>query len=229
MELIDYWISDMKFNWRKFLSNKKNYLELIFGILFFVFVSFLFKKYLIEYEKIQGIQLNDILLNYFQPADVSLFIFVILYTVIFYNYIFLFAYPRMLVCFFIFYTSCLLVRFILLSYIHLEPPMFYQEFSDPILSSSTYSGFHITKDLFFSGHMVTAFSSYFTMPNLIIKRIFLILSIVLAVLLVIQHVHYSIDILGAYIAVFLVYRVYYEKVYKNSKFNYQYSKEIIHQ
>jgi hypothetical protein len=102
----------------------------------------------------------------------------------------------------------------------------YQEFSDPIVSSSTYEGIKITKDLFFSGHMVTAFCSYFAMPNRTLKVVFLLGSIALAILLIIQHVHYTIDILGAYVAVFLIYRVYYEKIYNHSKLTYQYSKEI---
>lgn len=227
MEAIDYWCSDFKFNWKKFFSKKVNFLELSFAICYFLLISFLFKKYLVVYETIPGIQLYDVLLNFFKPADVSLYIFVILYTVIFYNYLFLLAYPRMLVCFFIFYSTCLLIRFILLTFINLEPPLMYVEFSDPILSSSTYEGIKITKDLFFSGHMVTAFCAYFAMPNRKIKILYLVASIVLALLLIIQHVHYTIDIVGAYVAVFLIYRVYYEKIYNHSKLSFQYSKEII--
>lgn len=228
MEAIDYWYSDFKYNWKKFLSRKSNFIELIFCILYFLFVSYMFKKYLVVYETIPGIQLYDVLLDFFKPADVSVYIFVILYTVIFYNYLFLLAYPRMLVCFFIFYATCLFIRFILLTFINLEPPLLYQEFSDPILSSSTYEGIKITKDLFFSGHMVTMFCAYFAMPNRWLKYFYLLASIVLAILLLIQHVHYTIDILGAYIAVFLIYRVYYEKIYHHSKSSFQYSKEIIH-
>lgn len=229
MEAIDYWWSDFKFNWKRFISRKNSLFELIFCVALFLFVTILFKKYLVIYESIQGVRLEDILLSNFRASDVSVYIFVILYTVIFYNYIFLLAYPRLLVCFFIFYSTALLIRFILLSFIHLEAPEFYQEFSDPILATSTYNGIKITKDLFFSGHMVTLFCSYFAMPNKTIKLFFLFSSIVLALLLIIQHVHYTIDILGAYIAVYILYRVYFEKVYRNSKFTYQYSKEIINQ
>lgn len=228
MEAVDYWYSDFIFNWKKFLSKRSNFFELLFCIIYFVFISFLFKKYLVVYETIPGIQLYDVLLDIFKPADVSIYIFVLLYTVIFYNYLFLLAYPRMLVCFFIFYSTCLLIRFILLSFINLEPPLLYVEFSDPILSSSTYEGIKITKDLFFSGHMVTMFCAYFAMPNKTIKYLYLIASILLAILLLIQHVHYTIDIIGAYVAVFLIYRVYYEKIYNHSKLSFQYSKEIIH-
>lgn len=228
MEAIDYWFLDLKYNWKKFLSKKGNFIELLFCVLYFLFVSFLFKKYLVVYETIPGIQLYDIMLDFFKPADVSVYIFVLLYTIIFFNYLFLIAYPRMLVCFFIFYATCLLIRFILLSFINLEPPLMYQEFSDPILSSSTYEGIKITKDLFFSGHMVTVFCAYFAMPNRILKFLYLIGSVLLALLLIVQHVHYTIDILGAYVAVFLIYRVYYEKIYNHSKLSFQYSKEIIH-
>jgi hypothetical protein len=227
MVALDYWWSDLKFNWKRFISRKNSLIELVFCIALFVFVTILFKQNLVAYEAIQGIRLDDILLKNFKASDVSVYIFVILYTVVFYNYIFFFAYPRLLICFFIFYSSALLIRFTLLSFIHLEAPEFYQEFSDPILATSTYNGIKITKDLFFSGHMVTIFCCYFAMPNRTIKYLFLACSIVLALLLIIQHVHYTIDLLGAYIAVYILYRVYFNKVYLNSKFTYQYSKEII--
>lgn len=227
MEAIDYWLLDFKANWKKFITKRKNFYELGIAILIFSIVTYLFKKYLVQYEMVQGLRLHDILLEHIQAADVSVWIFVILYTAIFYNYLFLLAYPRILISFFIFYSVCLLLRFIMLSYINLEPPLGYTEFQDPILNFSTYGGHKITKDLFFSGHMITIFASYFAMPNLKLKRIFLVASIVLSILLIIQHIHYTIDILGAYIAVFLIYRVYFEKIYTNSKYNYQYSPEII--
>jgi len=227
MVAIDYWWSDFKYNWKRFISRKNSLIELAFCIALFIFVTILFKNNLVRFEAIQGIRLDDILLKNIAASDVSIYIFVLLYTTIFYNYFFFLAYPRLLVCFFIFYSSALLIRFSLLSVIHLEAPIFYQEFSDPILATSTYNGIKITKDLFFSGHMVTMFCAYFAMPNKTIKRLFLANSIILGVLLLIQHVHYTIDLLGAYIAVYILYRVYFEKVYRNSKFTYQYSKEII--
>lgn len=227
MEALDYWWSDMKFNWKRFISRKNSLIELAFCIALFVFVTILFKRNLVIYEAIQGVRLDDILLKNFRASDVSIYIFVILYTVVFYNYLFLFAYPRLLICFFIFYSSALLIRFTLLSFIHLEAPDFLQYLSDPMLDSVTYNGVKITKDLFFSGHMVTIFCCYFAMPNRKIKLLFLASSIALAILLIIQHVHYTIDLLGAYIAVYILYKIYFNKVYLNSKFTYQYSKEII--
>lgn len=227
MVALDYWWSDLKFNWKRFVSRKNSLVELLFCIALFIFVTILFKKNLVSYEAIQGVKLDDILLNNIKTMDVSIYVFVILYTVVFYNYLFLFAYPRLLVCFFIFYSSALLIRFTLLTFIHLEAPDYLRYLSDPMLDTITYNGYKITKDLFFSGHMVTIFCCYFAMPNRTIKNLFLVGSIALAILLIIQHVHYTIDLLGAYIAVFILYRIYFKKVFLNSKFTYQYSKEII--
>jgi PAP2 superfamily C-terminal len=227
MVALDYWWSDLKFNWKRFVSRKNSLFELIFCIVLFIFTTYLFKTYLVIYEVIPGVRLDDFLLKNIKSVDLSIYVFVILYTVVFYNYLFLFAYPRLLVCFFIFYSTALLIRFTLLSFIHLEAPDFLRYLSDPLLDSITYNGVKITKDLFFSGHMVTIFCCYFAMPNRRIKYIFLACSISLAILLIIQHVHYTIDLLGAYIAVFILYRIYFKKVFLNSKFTYQYSKEII--
>jgi hypothetical protein len=55
----------------------------------------------------------------------------------------------------------------------------------------------ITKDLFFSGHTATmVFVCVFLKRN-IEKKIALILSVLLVILLLIQHIHYTIDVIGA--------------------------------
>lgn len=227
MVALDYWWSDLKFNWKRFISRKNSLFELIFCIILFVCVTMLFKNNLVTYESMPGVRLDDFLLKNIKAINLSIYVFVLLYTVVFYNYLFLFAYPRLLVCFFIFYSTALLIRFTLLSFIHLEAPDYLVYLSDPMLDSVTYNGVKITKDLFFSGHMVTIFCCYFAMPNRTIKYLFLACSIILALMLIIQHVHYTIDLLGAYIAVFILYRIYFKKVFLNSKYTYQYSKEII--
>lgn len=227
MTPLDYWFADFQFNWRKFFSKSRNVVSFILGLLYFVSVTFLFKFHLLELEQVKGVQLEDFLLERIPSYDVSLSIFVILYFTVFYTYIFLLAYPKILQIFIVFYATALLIRFLMLYLIHLEAPIGMIILSDPILSTSTYSGIAITKDLFFSGHMVAVLCSYFTIPNRFLKSIFLLTSVLTGVLLLIQHIHYTIDLLGAIIMVFLLYRVYFRKQWLNSKYSYQYSTQII--
>lgn len=227
MTPIDYWFSDFQYNWKKFFSKKRNVLAFLLGISYFVFVTFLFKFHLLELEEVKGVQLTDYLLQLIPSRDVSFLIFMILYFTVFYTYMFLLAYPKVLQIFIVFYATALLLRFIMLYVVHLEAPFGMIILSDPILSSSTYSGLHITKDLFFSGHMVAVLCSYFTIPNKFLKLVFLVTSVLTALLLVVQHIHYVIDLLGAIIMVYLLYRIYFRKQWLNSKYSYQYSPQII--
>jgi hypothetical protein len=227
MEAVDYWWSDFKFNWKKFISKRSNFVTLGLTLVYFVSITLLFKFKLAEYELIKGVQLTDVVLENLPRYDVSFYVFILLYTTVFYNYLFLAAYPKILEIFLFFYATSLLLRFTLLSLISLEPPIGHIVLLDPFLMKSTYNDLVITKDLFFSGHMVAMLCAYYTIPNRTLKLLYLIGSLVIGILLLIQHIHYVIDILGAVIAVYLLYRIYFRKQWLNSKYSYQYSPEII--
>lgn len=227
MTAVDYWYSDLKYNWKRFFSKKRNIVTLVLTILYFGFVTFLFKTYLVDLEKIEGVQLTDFILDRIPSYDMSFWIFIILYCTVFYNYIFLFAYPKILEIFLFFYATSLLLRFIMLWIVHIEPPHGMIILYDPILSNSTYNGLHITKDLFFSGHMVAMLCSYYTIPNQFLKKIYFVNTVLIAILLMVQHIHYVIDIIGAIIMVYLLYRIYFRKHWINSKYSYQFSPKII--
>jgi hypothetical protein len=55
----------------------------------------------------------------------------------------------------------------------------------------------ITKDLFFSGHTATMVFVCFFLPSGSERKVAIGLSLILVTLLLVQHVHYSMDILAA--------------------------------
>jgi PAP2 superfamily C-terminal len=59
------------------------------------------------------------------------------------------------------------------------------------------TGKMLTKDLFFSGHTATLFLLHLLMEKKIAKRIFLVLTFVIALSVILQHVHYFIDVFAA--------------------------------
>lgn len=227
MTLVDYWLSDFKHNWREFFSKKSNMLEMAITLAFFYIISYMFKINLVWLESIKGVQLNDLFINLIPAQDVSVYVFVVLYWVVFYTYILLLAYPKLLKFTFQFYIICLTIRLLMIYFVNLEPPINLVFLEDPILNATTYSGYKITKDLFFSGHAVSILVCYFVMPNHFIKKIILVLSFVLFIFLLMQHIHYTIDIAGAYIVVLLIYKVFYVKKIQNISDKYQHSKQII--
>lgn len=227
MTYVDYWVSDFKSNWKIFFKNSRNIKNLVLSLMLFSVVSYLFRINLVKFEQIEGIVLSDLVLNILPAYDLSLEIFIVLYFTVFSAFIFLLAYPLILNYTFAMYTIALALRLSMLFLINLEPPTGLVSLFDPILAYSTYNGLIITKDLFFSGHCVSMFVCYFGMPNAFLKKLYALFAIALSIMILIQHVHYTIDVLGAYIVVFLIYKVYFRQQLKNNKNLEQYSPQLI--
>jgi hypothetical protein len=90
----------------------------------------------------------------------------------------------------------LIARFISITLVPLDPPVGLVELSDPI-NQIFYGHVTIVKDLFFSGHTATLMLILLSLEKKTDKLIALIAMITLMVLLLFQHVHYTIDILAA--------------------------------
>jgi hypothetical protein len=89
-------------------------------------------------------------------------------------------------------------RFITIYLVALEPPIGLVDLHDPLAEILIYGDkLAITKDLFFSGHTATMVFVCFFLPTVKEKWLAFGLSLVLVSLLLIQHVHYSIDVLAA--------------------------------
>jgi len=86
----------------------------------------------------------------------------------------------------------------------LNPPIGLVDLHDPIAEMFIYGeNLAITKDLFFSGHTATMVFVCYYLPTKLERKIALGLTFILASLLLIQHVHYSLDILAAPVATWL--------------------------
>jgi hypothetical protein len=90
----------------------------------------------------------------------------------------------------------------------LNPPEGLVDLHDPIAELFIYGeNLAITKDLFFSGHTATMVFVCYFLPRPIERKIAVMLTTVLGCLLLIQHVHYSLDILAAPIATWIAIRI----------------------
>jgi hypothetical protein len=88
----------------------------------------------------------------------------------------------------------------------LDPPVGMVNLVDPL--SSVFSGNAvITKDLFFSGHTTTMVLIFLCLEKRTDKRIALIAAFAVACLLLVQHIHYTIDVLAAPVVVYPCYRL----------------------
>jgi membrane-associated phospholipid phosphatase len=102
------------------------------------------------------------------------------------------------------YSLMVAVRIVAMFLLPLNPPTKMIILNDPFVEFFG-TGQTLTKDLFFSGHTATLFILFLVSENKIIKTIFLISTIAVAISVIMQHVHYSIDVFAA---VFFAYACY---------------------
>ena len=184
-------------------SNRKIY-ALLLAAIFLLGSAFVFTRFLAFHEirvDASGWHFTDQFMNLFPIADCSYFIFSITYgSMIFYAFLEykkpMFASKLMFA-----YGLLMLVRIATLSLIPLKEPETLVYLQDPFLNNLIYPG-DIETDLFFSGHSGLLFLMFFLSR----KIIFLLLGLILGVFLMIQRVHYSIDILAAIPFAYIIVR-----------------------
>lgn len=163
---------------------------LLSAILYFIPGFFLF------IQNRSGLLINDWILNLLPARDVSLYIFMILYPITGFFLWRVIQKSTMCITALYGYIFLCLARMLTISLIPLDPPVGLIHLQDPF-SIFFYGSNVITKDLFFSGHTATLFLVALCLENKWEKRIAFIATVVLAMLLLIQHVHYTADILAA--------------------------------
>lgn len=182
--------------WKEALQQTRYRYLLIYivvsAILFFAFMP----PYFAFIEGKPGRLLYDPLLELLPAHDVSLAIFLIIHAVIWSTVAVNFRNPKMILVALSSYCTVNYIRVITLYIFTLEPPAGWVIMHDPIVSLIAYEP-AFAKDLFFSGHTATLMVTLLPEPNVIFKRIKIVATILVAILLLIQHIHYTIDVVAA--------------------------------
>ena len=153
----------------------------------------------------KGVIFNDPVLGLFSPVDFSPLIFVITYSFSSLGVAIGLHKPELFVKLIQVYTILTLLRIITLYSFALEPPSEIIPLRDVLLQSTFYSGRENLKDLFFSGHVSILFAFAFVLTNKKLKWLFILAAILVGVLIMIQHVHYSIDVIAAPVFAYFAY------------------------
>lgn len=103
---------------------------------------------------------------------------------------------------------CLLIlRIICMSLVPLEPPVGIIPLKDDFLSHTFYDNQVLLKDLFFSGHTASIALLAYLIQDKTMSKVFFMISIVVGCMLILQHVHYTLDVVCAYMFSYLAYRL----------------------
>lgn len=155
-----------------------------------------------------GVVMEDVILANLPAINVSIPIFAIIYVSVIYLLFRIIRLPKRFIWFAWAFNIETLMRFACIYGIALNPPVGLVDLHDPLAELFIYGeNIAITKDLFFSGHTATMVFVCFFLPRVLERKIAFVLTLVLVMLLLFQHVHYSLDILAAPLATFIAIKL----------------------
>ena len=212
--------------WSNFLSQKRNLNETVFTFFVFGIISLVFSYFLIWVET-RVPYLGEFIdpLFFWDPIDFSIPTFILTYGIIMCYIFFHLKSPLKVIHFIQMITFIVLCRIISLTLIQFDAPQIVWstveaanidgqtmiQLTDPILNNIIYhkneflnsNPIYTHHDLFFSGHTAKCLLASLLYENKKIKILFIILTCIMAIFLILQHVHYSIDVFFAPIVTFL--------------------------
>ncbi len=184
---------------------KKRRLSFFLTLLFLTVALVLFSRFVMWVDTRVGVQLDDPILTLLSPVDLTWPIFAIIYGGLLLGLAGLFRHPDALLLTLRSYGLLLLVRIGAMYVTPLAPPEGMIVLRDPVAGLGP--GSVMTNDLFFSGHTATMVLLFLTARSYYLKFLFCLLAFLLGLMLLFQHVHYTIDVLAAPFFAYGCYRI----------------------
>ncbi|MBL1215436.1 MAG: hypothetical protein HND52_18865 [Ignavibacteriae bacterium] len=166
-------------------------------------------------DTLSGVAYIDPILKYFKPIDVTYVTFFLIYGGLLAGLIVLLQYPKHLLIAFQAYSLMAVFRICVMYSLPLDPVPDTIPLEDPLVQLFG-TGEILMRDLFFSGHTSTMFLLSLTAPLKKIKYIFIVLTVLVGLAVLIQHAHYTVDVLAAPFFAYTSYRII---IILNKKFN----------
>ncbi|MBC3788228.1 phosphatase PAP2-related protein [Spirosoma utsteinense] len=178
--------------------------KLFLGLLGVGLLLATFTPFFQSIERHTGPVLNDWLLDQLPPRDVSLGIFLTIWAAALLILFRARKSPAIFMLFIYGYILVSLARMLTINLFPLNPPTGLIPLVDP-LSNAFYGKTYITKDLFFSGHTSSILLIFLSLRRWWDRLLVLIGSCLVGSLLLVQHVHYTIDVVGAFVLTYPLY------------------------
>jgi hypothetical protein len=151
-----------------------------------------------------GAKVPDLILDRLPPIDLS-FLFIYGYMALLIG---MFCYPllfrvRMLHVVIFQFSLLLILRSLFMLFTHLETPAG----SVPVHFPGVFSNLYFENDMFFSGHTAMPFLGFYLFRPSRFRYVFLVGALVMGVVVLAMHVHYSIDVLAAFFMTYCSYQM----------------------
>lgn len=195
--------------WRAAWQNPVFRLHFIFSLLSLglvaLFIQYFFNNIL---QPRPGVVLNDFVLNALRPRDWSVEIFVLIYAAVVLAIVSNRKKPYQVLLGLETYAAMNALRMVTLYAVTLEPPGDIIPLADPLMDKIAYGGNVFLKDLFFSGHTASLVLLFLLEERKALKAVFLFLALLVATLILWQHVHYTVDVLAAPFVTLALFRAF---------------------
>jgi PAP2 superfamily C-terminal len=163
-----------------------------------------FNQFLLFIESQTCVQYTDLLHPYYNALNLSYLIFPLTYLPVMVFLISSVKKPHRLNFFAIAYILIIATRILTIYFFPLCEPNNAIRLEDGVLNSIFYANGYCGIDLFYSGHTATLFMLALMFPKPL-KTILFLSSILLGTLLILQKVHYTIDVIAAFPITLLCY------------------------
>ncbi len=194
-------------SWHKAFSAPGFVRCLIGGILAGVAVVLVLPLFFNWVGGVPGRVLRDPVLAVLGPADVSVWTFAVLYGAVFLVVASVAGMPLRVLHGLYAYVVLLLLRMLAMAIFTLEPPPGIVPLNDPFTQVFYPGAAPFQKDLFFSGHTATLVLMTLLAVNRWVKWVASACALTIGLLVLVQHVHWTVDVLAAIPAAWLAWQV----------------------
>jgi hypothetical protein len=180
---------------------------LVAGITVAVVIAIALPRFFAWIEARPGSRMHDPVLAMLGPVDLSLPTFTILYATVAVVVFTVVRDPQRLLHGLYAYLLLLLLRMVAMAVLTLEPPPGIIPLVDPVTLVFYPGGTPFLKDLFFSGHTATMTLLALLAPRGVMKWLAGIGTVAIGSFVLLQHVHWTVDVLAAVPAAWLAWFV----------------------
>ncbi|MFN8267620.1 MAG: phosphatase PAP2-related protein [Chitinophagales bacterium] len=188
-----------KENWTIALQQKNIRLQFILTLISYIFLFKYCRIMMSIFENRKGTQIFDPILAQLPSIDSSALIFTLTYTALTIFILSNLPNPIRFIKGLQAYTLLLTLRTITIFLVPLEPPIGMIVLKDTVSNffMNSGGGGYIVKDLFFSGHVSAIMLFFFVAESKTLKIVLAILAVAIGCLILLQHVHYVMDVVAA--------------------------------